>query len=77
MVHPFLLSVSFFFDIFNDFGPFNLIIPLLSEQRSYTTRNVFSEQLIFPFTEQALESSRPQLLDDTFGMIFLFPLHSL
>ena len=40
-----LHSCLFFFDIFNDFGPSNLIILLLSEQHSYTTRNVSSKQL--------------------------------
>ena len=39
-----LHSCLFFFDIFNDFGPSNLIL-LLSEQHSYTTCNVSSKQL--------------------------------
>lgn len=34
-----------FFDILNDSGPSNFIIPLLSEQHSYSNRNVSSEQL--------------------------------
>ena len=68
------ISCLCFFDIFDDLGPFNLIIPVFVEQHSYTTRNVSSEQLyIFSLTEQTLESSLPLLLNDIFGTIFPFP----
>ena len=36
-----LHTCLFFFDLLCDSEPSNFIIPLLSEQHSYTTRNVF------------------------------------
>ena len=62
-----------YFDFLHDHKPSNFVIPLLSEQHSYTTRNVSSQHVyIFPFTEQTSESSLPLLLDVIFGMIFRF-----
>ena len=62
-----------YFDFLHDHKPSNFVIPLLSEQHSYTTRNVSLQQLYIPFTEQTSESSLPLLLDVIFGMIFPFP----
>ena len=57
-----LQSCLFFFDIFNDFRPSNLTIPLLSEQHRYTTRNVSLEQLYIPFYRTNIRKFSPTII---------------
>ena len=65
-----------FFDLLCDHKPSNFVKSSLSEQPSYTTRNMsLYDKYIFPFTEQTnSENSLPLLLDIIFGMIFPFHL---
>ena len=65
-----------FFDIFNDFGPSNLTIPLLSEQHSDTTRNVSSEQLYIPVYRTNIRKFSPTNIGHYFWNDLPLSIHS-
>ena len=51
-----------YFDFLHDHKPSNFVIPLLSEQHSYTTRNVSSQQLYIPFYRTNIRKFSPTII---------------
>ena len=57
-LHPCLL----YFDLLCEHKPSNLVIPLLSEQHSYTTRNVSLQQLYIPLYRTNIRKFSPNII---------------
>ena len=51
-----------YFDLSCDHKPSNFVIPLLSEQHSYTTRNVSLQQLCIPFYRTNIRKFSPTII---------------
>jgi len=51
-----------YFDLLHDHKPSNFVIPLLSGQHSYTTRNVSSQQLYIPFYRTNIRKFSPTII---------------
>lgn len=57
-----LYTCLLYFDLLHDHKPSNFVIPLLSEQHSYTTRNVSSQQLYIPFYRTNIRMFSPTII---------------
>ena len=61
-----LHSCLFFYDLLCEAEPSNFMIPHVSEQHSYTARNVSSEQLFIPFHRTNIRKCCPTIIGPYF-----------